>query len=1026
MSQVPSVEQPLAEASGIKAERRNITVLFCDMVGSSALSARLDPEDLREILRAFQTCCENAIHSFDGHIARYMGDGILAYFGFPAAHEDDAERAVQAAFEIVKAVSALSFPGTTPIRVRIGIATGLVVVGDLIGEGPSREFALIGEAPNLAARLQQIAAPNQILVAPSTRRLLGELFEFADLGEHEVKGHSGPVRVWSVLRSSGASRFEARQSVRRAPLIGRDLELTLLQASYEKAIGGHGQFVAVSGEPGIGKSRLITTFCNLLPSDSTRVLSLQCSSYHVSSPWYPFVRHLHDVLGVRYDASPATKLNNLEMFVSDRVREERASIVPLLAALLGISVDERYPPLELTPQQQKRQTFSAVSELLRAQSQRQPVVLVCEDIHWADHTSLELLDLLRHSISNLPVLIIATFRPEFRLLGKTDARIDLSRLSPAQVASMIETLDFDKKLPTAVVGQIISKTDGVPLFVEEVTKTVLSDGSGNKDEVANGLPRILSVPETLHDSLMARLDQLPSTKTAAQVSAAIGREFSFDLLEAVVPMSRKDVREAIDRLQEAGLIFRREQSAVETYTFKHALVQDTAYASMLRSERPPLHRRIAETLARKFVDVAEGAPEVVAYHYTQAREITPAINYWLKAGRQASGRSAVMEAMTHIQTALKLLDELPQDRTRLELELQLQQSLANASIAAKGFGAAETIVAFNRALVLCKELGSAPQIFAVLNGLVGAHLMGGEIQKARAVAQDLLTLALECNDTTGLLMGHRVLGMSLFTLGELAQSKRELQDAMALYDPEQHAPLALVFAHDFKATAQVYLGVATALSGDADAGIAHARDALTYAQELRHPHSICYVLPFLAGTYLIAGNPQAAIPVADRAIAQSNEHGFPQWVAGARMLRGWAHLDLGELESGLEDVRNSISELEKTGTLIWMQFSHYLLARALAADGQLQEASDMVERLLAEIGASGGRWYEAEIHRLKGDILRSRGEPPSEIEPHYETAIVVARRQGARVWELKATESLDTLRKLDAAAPRARATLNPS
>ena len=1023
MSQVPSLEQPLAEASGVKAERRNISVLFCDMVGSSALSARLDPEDLREILRAFQTCCENAIHSFDGHIARYMGDGILAYFGFPAAHEDDAERTVQAAFEIVKTVSALSFPGATPIQVRIGIATGIVVVGDLIGVGPSREFALVGEAPNLASRLQQIAIPNQILVAPSTRRLLGQLFEFADLGEHEVKGHSGPVRVWNVLRSSGASRFEARQSVRRAPLIGRDLELTILQTSYEKAKGGHGQFVAVSGEPGIGKSRLITTFCNVLPSDSTRVLTLQCSSYHVSSPWYPFVRHLHDVLDVRYDASPATKLKNLEMFVSDRVSEERASIVPLLAALLGISVDERYPPLELTPQQQKRQTFSAVFELLHAQSQRQPVVLVCEDIHWADYTSLELLDFLRHRISKLRVLIIATFRPEFRLLGKTDARIDLNRLSPAQVASMIETLDVEKKLPTPVVGQIISKTDGVPLFVEEVTKTVLSDGSGNKDEVANGLPRILSVPETLHDSLMARLDQLPSTKTVAQVSAAIGREFSFDLLEAVVPMSSKDVREAVDRLQGAGLIFRREQSAVETmYTFKHALVQDTAYASMLRSERLPLHRRIAETLARKFVDVAEGAPEVVAYHYTQAREITPAINYWLKAGRQASRRSAVVEAMTHIQTALKLLEELPQDRTQLELELQLQQSLANASVAAKGFGARETILAFNRALVLCKELGSAPQIFAVLNGLVGAHLMGGEIQKARAVAQDLLALALESNYTTGQLMGHRVLGMSLFMLGELTHAKRELQDAMALYDPEQHAPLALVFAHDFKATAQVYLGVATALSGDADAGIAHARNALTYAQELRHPHSICYVLPFLAGTYLVAGNPQAAITVAERAIAQSNEHGFPQWVAGALMLRGWAHLDLGELESGLEDVRNSISELQKTGTLIWMQFSHYLLARALAADGQLQEASDMVERLLAEIGASGGRWYEAEIHRLKGDILRSQGKHLFEIEPHYEAAIAVAKRQGARVWELKAVESIHALRQHATTVPHSTST----
>src|SRR5262245_9647249 len=437
---------------------------------------------------------------------------------------------------------------------RIGIATGLVVVGDLIGEGPSREFALIGEAPNLAARLQQIAKPNQILLAPSTRRLVGQLFEFADLGEHEIKGHSGSVHVWSVLRSSGASRFEGRQSVQRAPLIGRDLELTRLQSSFEKAKEGNGQFVAVAGEPGIGKSRLISTFCNLLPSDNTRVLSLQCSSYHLSSPWYPVVRHLHDVMGIRYDARPATKLQNLELFVADRVGEKRESIVPLLAALLNIPVDGHYPPLEFTPHQQKRRTFSAILELLRAQSQRQTVILVCEDIHWADHTSLGLLNLIRQSISEWPILIIATFRPEFCLPWKADARLDLDRLSPAQVASMIESLDPGKELSTAIVGQIISKTDGVPLFVEEVTKTVLGEGQSNKDAVASGLTWSPAVPDTLHNSLMARLDQLPSAKTVAQVSAAIGREFAFDLLEAVVSLSHEDVRKAIDRLQQVGLI----------------------------------------------------------------------------------------------------------------------------------------------------------------------------------------------------------------------------------------------------------------------------------------------------------------------------------------------------------------------------------------------------------------------------------------------------------------------------------------
>src|SRR5262249_49937700 len=1028
VSQLPSLEQPLAEASGIKAQRRNITVLFCDMVGSSALSTRLDPEDLREILRAFQTCCENAVHSFGGHIARYMGDGILVYFGFPAAHEDDAERAVQAAFEAVKAVSELSFPGATPIQLRIGIATGLVVVGDLIGEGASREFALIGEAPNLAARLQQIAKPNQILVAPGTRRLLGQLFEFADLGDHEIKGHSEPVRVCSVLRSSGASRFEARQSVRRAPLIGRDLELTLLQSSFEQVKEGNGQFVAVSGEPGIGKSRLISTFCNLLPGDNCRVLSLQCSSYHQSSPWYPVVRHLHDVMGIGNDAHPAAKLQNLESFVSERVSEKRESIVPLLAALLSIPVDGHYPPLELTPQQQKRRTFSAMLELLRAQSQRQPVILVCEDIHWIDHTSSELLDLLRRSIAKLPILIIATFRSEFRLPWKPDVRLDLSRLSATQVASMIEALDCANELSTAVVGQIIAKTDGVPLFVEEVTNAVLDDGSGNKDEAARALSWTPAVPDSLHDSLRARLDQLPSTKTVAQVSAAIGREFAFDLLEAVVSLPHEDVRKAISRLEEAGLIFRREHCAIEIYMFKHALVQDAAYASMLRSERQPLHERIARTLATKFIDVAERAPEILAYHYDQAREVGTAIQYWLKAGQQAGKRSAFMEAITHFQTALKLLEELPGDKERVGLEIQIQQSLAAASIAAKGFGAEETMLALNRALKLCNKVDGSAEVFPVVSALAGDHLMRGEIERACELAQDLLNLAQSRSDRTALLMGHRVLGMSLFVLGQLDAAKRELNSAMKLYDPERHAPLALIFSQDFKATAHAYLGLTTVLMGEIESGLARCRDALAYAEQLRHPHSISYVLAFVAGAYLVAGDARSALPVAERTIAYSNEYGFPQWSAGGLMLRGWAHVDLGNVEAGLADIRSSISGLAATSTLIWMQFAHGLLARALLASGQPEPALELVERILGEIDASGGRWYEAEIHRLKGDILRGQGKPVSEIEPHYETAIAVARRQNAHLWEVKAAKSLDALRKFGAPPSMAWATAasNPS
>jgi class 3 adenylate cyclase/tetratricopeptide (TPR) repeat protein/energy-coupling factor transporter ATP-binding protein EcfA2 len=1012
VAQLSSQERSPSPSSTIKAERRNLTVVFCDMVGSTELSSRLDPEDLREIMRAFQRSCESAIFGFDGRIGRYMGDGILAYFGFPAAHEDSAERAVQAALEGIKLVSELSFEGVPRLEMRVGIATGLVVVGDLIGEGPSREFALVGDAPNLAARLQQLAKPGQILVAPATRRLLGDLFEFEELGDQKVKGFLEPIAVSGVLRRSKASRFEARRSSRIVPLIGRDAELKMLSDAFAKAKTGQGQLVTVTGEPGIGKSRLVNTFRHQMPHGSCRVFLFQCSSYHMSSPWYPVTRHVDDVLGSGYEARGSTKLERLEALINDISPTRRTSIVPLLAPLLGIPTEGHYPPLDLTPQQQKQRTFLAMAEMLRAHCEQQPVILIAEDLHWIDHTSSQMLELIRESLPNWRMLLIATYRPEYRALGGADVSINLNRLSPTEVASMVEAIDQNRKLPTAVIGEIISKTDGVPLFVEEVTNTVLASGAPEKS-VSGSAPWSTAVPDTLHDSLMARLDQLASAKTVAQIAAAIGREFAFDLLEATAPAPPEEVRASVDRLREAGLLSRREFSAIETYSFKHALVQQTAYASMLRSERQPLHLRIAETLSTKFIDVAEGAPEVVAYHYTQARETTPAINHWLKAGRQASKRSAFMEAVTHFETALKLLEELPQDRTRLELELQLQQSLANASIAAKGFNAPQTIVAFNRALDLCKELGSGPQMFAVLNGLVGAHLMGGEIPKARALAQDLLALAMERNDQTALLMGHRVLGMSLYMLGELAQAKRELREAIALYDPEQHSQLALIFSHDFKATAQVYLGVVMALCGDIDEGVRHSLDALAYAQELRHPHSICYVLCFLAGTYLCAGNPQAAFPVADRAIMQSNEQGFPQWVAGGLMLRGWARLELGEIEAALVDIRSSIRALEKTGTLIWMQFSQYLLARALVADEQWSKAAEIVDRISAEIKAAGGRWYEAEVMRVRGDILRGQNRPASEIEACYESAIATARRQGARLWELRATESLDALRKAD-------------
>jgi class 3 adenylate cyclase/predicted ATPase len=1023
-----SQQQPL-DLPGSKAERRNLTVLFCDIVGSSALSTHFDPEDLRDILHAFQAACGEAIRRYDGHIARYMGDGVLAYFGFPAAHEDDAERAVNAALQMVETIPALTFRGAPQLKVRIGIATGLVVVGDLIGEGPSREFAVIGEAPNLAASLQQNAQPNQILVSPSARRLLAKQFEFADLGEHHVKGHDQPVQMWQVLRATAVpSRFEARQSSRLTPFFGRDHELSVLERLFENARHGHGQTVTICGEAGIGKSRLVTAFRNSLGDEKFRTLLFQCSSYHTNSPWYPVIRHLEDATGITYDASPSLKLEKIEALVDHYLPSQRDTAVPLIAALMSVPAGTKYPALELTPQQQKKKTFEVMRDVVQAQSERHPLILVCEDVHWSDPTSAELLDQFRQYVSDLNILLIVSFRPEHAVAWTNISKVTpltLNRLENSHVASMISSLTEGALLSNSVVEQIANKTDGVPLFIEEVTKAVLEAKTSPELPAATGIPVTPTVPDTLHDSLMSRLDQAAPMKFVAQISSAIGREFTLELLESVAPMPKREVRAAIESLLDSGLLFRRTQTSTEAYIFKHALVQDVAYASMLRDERRQLHIRIADALTTKFLDISEIAPELVAHHYTQAGAKRQAAEHWLKAGRQASKRSAFVEATAHFNIALDQLTDLPETAERDDLELQLQQSLASAFIAVKGFGAAETTRAFSRALELCEKHAGSPQVFAVLNGMVGIHLMRGEFEQSRMVAQDLLSRAQHSKDSTALMMGHRVLGMSLFVIGELRDAKLELENAIELYDADRHASLALVFSQDFKATAQAYLGLTLVLMGEIEAGLNYGRSAVAYAEQLRHPHSVCYVLPFLAGAYLVAGLPKEGHAVAERTILLSAEYGFPQWFAGGLMLRGWARGESGDVEAGLADIRASIGALEQTGTLIWMQFARFLLAKALAKAGQFGDAMEIIENITAEISATSGRWYEAEVLRLRGDLLAGVGGSLNEAEKSYEAAIAVAIRQGARLWQLRATNSLAALLRGRGREAELRARLAP-
>jgi class 3 adenylate cyclase/predicted ATPase len=980
-------------------------VLLCDLVGSTALSARLDPEDLRRILREFQRSCSDVIRRYEGHIARFMGDGVLAYFGFPRAHEDDAERAVKAALDMVESVTGLAVPIPEKLEVRIGIASGLVVVGDLIGEGPAREFALVGDAPNLAARLQALAEPNQILVAPRTRHLLGRLFEFADLGQQNIKGFERPIHVWRVLApGSVSSRFEARTSSHLTPLIGRQAELRLLQKQYSKAKRGKGQVVLVSGEPGIGKSRLIIGLRDRLAGERYGFLSFQCSSYHTSSALHPVIHYLEHAAGITRNTAPAVRLDKLEAFVR-RQSAEAKSIVPLLAVLLSIPTKDRYTPPELTPEQLKSRTFSALLALLHASAEQQPVILVFEDVHWADPSSLELLDRIRDNVQNWRMLVILLHRPDLTLPWAEQPHVTslpINRLDRVQVSSMVQSLTEDEVLPQAVVDQILAKTDGVPLFVEEITKAVLESAIGGSNEGRSGT-QTLMVPDTLHDSLMARLDQLAPVKTVAQIAAIIGREFSFELLKAVAPFSEGDVQAAIDRLLASGLVFRSGHVSDQSFAFKHALVRDEAYASILHDQRRKLHGRIAEILCRDFTEIADTAPEIVAQHYGQAGKPKLAIDYWLKAGRQASARSAFVEASTHLQMALRHLVELPQNLERDNLELQLQESLGNAFAAGKGFGAPETIQAYKRAFALCTNYKNATQRFAVLNGITAFHIIRGEFEESRVLAEDLLSRAHQQDDSLPRLMGHRALGQALFLIGELAAARDHLINSLELYDAARHGSLAPIFS-------QTYLALACVVLGDTDRGLAYGRDAVQLAEQRRHPHSICNALAFLAGAHVLCGDAEAAYPVAERTILLASEYAFPLWLAGGQMLRGWARCNLGDVEQGLPEIRKSVRALEATGAVIWVQFARCLLAQAFAKAEQLTDAMKLVDQILLMVAGTSGRWYEAELHRLKGDLLIHGGDSTAAAEACYERAIAVAARQGAHLWHLRASNALASLR----------------
>ena len=998
---------PREVAAQPEAERRQLTVMFCDLVGSTALAARLDPEDLREVIGTYHRAVAEIVTGFDGFVAKYMGDGVLVYFGYPQAHEDDAERAIRAGLGLIDGVGRLDAKSVA-LQARVGIATGLAVVGDLIGEGSVQEQSVVGETPDLAARLQALAEPGAVVVAAGTRRLVGDLFEYRDLGAVEIKGIAGPVPASQVLRPSGvASRFEAMHASSLSPLIGRDEEIDLLLRRWARAKAGDGQVVLVSGEPGIGKSRITAALEERLRAEPHLRLRYFCSPYHQDSALFPFIDQLGRTSGFARDDMPASRLEKLEALLAGAAPPNED--VTLLADLLSLPASECHPLPNLSPQRKKERTLEALIRQLEGLARRQPVVMVFEDAHWIDPTSHELLQLTVERASSLPVLLVVTFRPEFQppWTGQPHVtKLTLNRLDRGDRTVLVEQICGGKALPDEVVAQIADRTDGVPLFIEELTKSVLESGLLREEAdryVLDGALPPFAIPTSLHDSLMSRLDRLASVRLVAQIGAAIGREFSYALLRAVSRLPEDELSAALARLVASELVFQRGTPPEAVYTFKHALVQDAAHGSLLRSTRQQLHAQIAEALEAHSPELIESQPEFFAQHYAEAGLIEKSVAYWDQAGRKSAARSAMAEAAAQFQKGLDQLALLPDTPERQRRELEFWSALAAVLNAVKGNAAPETGHAYARARELWDQLGSPSGFLHIPFGQSRYHAFRGELDLALRLAKDLLRLSRQRNDSAGLVLGDFSSGRTLMFAGRFTSSRSHLEEVLALYDPISHRSLVHQAGFHPHVESQTFLGIVLFCLGYPDQALAQSSAAITEARTLAHPPSLASSLAVGARLLSLVGDNAALDQWADQLVAVAAEQGFPFHHAAGTNFRGWVKVKNGDVAQGMSLLRSGSAAYRATGAEAWMPFYIALLAGACEIAGQIEEALTLLDEALQIVERTGERWFAAELIRHKGRLLL-RQEHPEAAERYCQLKRPwYARRVGgaaARVGEL--------------------------
>jgi class 3 adenylate cyclase/predicted ATPase len=1024
----------LVWTAGHQGERRQLTIFFCDLVGSTILASQFDPEEWRDLMGAYYDACAKVIARFDGHIAQYLGDGLLVYFGYPRAHEDDAQRAVRAALGIIDAVgqlnSALSEQYGVSLAVRLGCHTGLVVVGDEVGRTGLDDMVL-GDTPNIAARLQGVAKPNAVVIGALTHQLLGGLFVCESIGTPSLKGVSAPIEVYRVLYESTArTRLDALATAGVSPLIGREAELQSLEAVWGRVTDGQGHVVVVSGEPGIGKSRLVKGLTEHASTRQAWFTHLQCSPYYQHTAFYPLIDLLERVvLRFERDESPADKQSKLEGLLVE-TGLPLADTVPLFSTLLSIPLGAEYVSAEVPAEQQKQQTMRAMLTIPFRRAEKQPVMLIVEDLHWIDPSTLEYLTMLVDEIADAPILAVFTCRPDFSSPWTDHANvttIEVNRLPSGAAAELTHQVAQGKSLPPPVLDEVVAKTDGVPLFIEELTKMLLESGMleerADHYALTGPLPP-LAIPNTLQDSLMARLDRLAPVKSLAQLGATLGREFSYPLLQAVSPWDTDALRQGLEQLVASEFLYEEGTPPQSSYRFKHALIQDAAYQSLLKSTRQQHHQRIADTLESEFPETAQTQPELLAHHYTEAGLIQQAVPYWQAAADRALRGHANQEAANHATRGLELLATLPDTPQRAERELRMQQILGPAQNVITGPLSVEHVHA--RAYELARQVGDTAAMFPALSGLAYANILRGRFREARALADEYLTLAEPHHDALVLAAGHWMVAYAAWWQGDIIDVRDHGRRGLDFYNPDQH--LAGIAAYNqnpgivcgyLDALADWVLGYPTQATQAMNSTLAHAR-------ELEHPYSVAIVLLFSAKLAQLRRDPELARDLAEEALKVSVEIGAPAVTLWCLLPRGWARAQQGDVAAGIQDIEEAMERRRafRMGA-VWPWYLA-LIADAYGAAGRIDDGFRALDEAVDWERRNDERLYAAEVRRIRGELLLAQDVPdPAQAEGCFQEALTVARDQQAKSWELRAATSMARMWLQQNRIEEARALLAP-